>query len=136
MGPQVYAVVTVAGEVFGGVVPVLGVADTVKFLATVTGGPFDGAEAVRGTLVPARLRVAQTPQVFPLDVLAEAVQMESARRELDSVHPTGLAHGPVATDASSLVELSGRTVLTVRGDRRAARVTDPPTPQDDRPDLP
>lgn len=111
-----------SGESFGGVVPVLGVADTVKLVGTVSGGRFDGAEAVRSTPAPEGLRVAQTPQVFPLDVLVEAVRMDEARRELDSVHPTGRSHGPVATDASSLVELAGRTVLAVRGDPRAARV--------------
>lgn len=110
---------------WAGAVPVLPVTDTVKIVDTVTGGALDGATVIRSTPVRDTLRAAQTPQAFTLSALLEANRMDEARRELDSVHPTGRSVGPVATDDASLMELAGQTVLAVPGDRRAFKITRP-----------
>jgi 2-C-methyl-D-erythritol 4-phosphate cytidylyltransferase len=83
------------------VVPVVGVADTVKEV--------DAAGRVLRTLPRADLRAVQTPQGFRREVL------ERAHRE---------ARGP-ATDDASMVEALGVAVLTVPGDEEAFKVTRP-----------
>lgn len=106
-----------------GAVPVVPVTDTVKVVAVAEGGPLDGATVLCSTPPRETLRAAQTPQVFSLGALVEAYRMEEARRELDSVHPTGVATGPVVTDDASLMEVVGQIVIAVPGDRRAAKIT-------------
>lgn len=115
----------ISDDAWGGAVPVLPVTDTVKVVETVHGGRLDGATVIRATPAREHLRSTQTPQVFSLGGLVEAHRMDEARRELDSVHPTGRSAGPVVTDDSSLMELGGHTVLAVPGDRRAFKITWP-----------
>jgi 2-C-methyl-D-erythritol 4-phosphate cytidylyltransferase len=82
------------------VVPVLPVADTVKRVA---------GDRVVETVDRADLRAVQTPQGFSRDLLERA-------------HARG---GPAATDDAALVELLGRTVVTVPGSEDAFKVTRP-----------
>ncbi|MGJ0183863.1 IspD/TarI family cytidylyltransferase [Corynebacterium glyciniphilum] len=114
---------------WAGAVPVVPVTDTVKVVETVTGGALDGAEVVRSTPQRRNLRAAQTPQVFAFDRLLAANQMQQAREELDSAHPTGEPPSDLApvvvTDDSSLMEMAGETVVTVCGDEQAFKITLP-----------
>jgi 2-C-methyl-D-erythritol 4-phosphate cytidylyltransferase len=102
---------------WAGVVPALPVTDTVKIV--------DAAGVVRSTPARETLRAAQTPQVFGLRGLLRANRMNEAREELDSAHPTGLVPGPLATDDSSLMELTGERILAVAGDPQAFKITWP-----------
>jgi 2-C-methyl-D-erythritol 4-phosphate cytidylyltransferase len=89
-----------AGET-GAACPVLPVPDTVKEI--------DGAGYAVHTLDRARLRLAQTPQVFRHDLLAEA-----HRRMTDE-----------ATDDAAMVEALGVRVRLFPGTRRNVKVTTP-----------
>jgi 2-C-methyl-D-erythritol 4-phosphate cytidylyltransferase len=85
-----------------GVVPALAVTDTVKRLGA------DGA--VAETFDRATLRAVQTPQGFPVERLAAAIERAGDR----------LAE---ATDCASLVEAAGGRVICVDGDPRNLKVT-------------
>jgi 2-C-methyl-D-erythritol 4-phosphate cytidylyltransferase len=85
-----------------GVVPALAVTDTVKRLGA------DGA--VAETFDRATLRAVQTPQGFPVERLAAAIERAGDR----------LAE---ATDCASLVEAAGGRVICVEGDPRNLKVT-------------
>ena len=81
-----------------GVVPVLGVSDTIKRVR-------DGV--VEATVDRGELVAAQTPQAFPADTLRRAL--------------AGDLEG--ATDCASLVERAGGRVRVVEGDPRLLKVT-------------
>lgn len=88
----------------GAAVPAVGLLDTVKEV--------DDADRVVRTLDRDRLRRAQTPQGFPVDLLRDV--LDRARRE-----------GWSATDEASLCERAGEVVRTVAGDRHNLKITVP-----------
>jgi len=88
----------------GAAIPAILVADTVK-LVSANGD-------IEATPERARLRIAQTPQVFRIELLKAA--FESARK--DEYY---------ATDESSLVERLGHDVAIVRGSDRNIKITRP-----------
>lgn len=88
----------------GAAVPAVGVLDTVK--------EDDGAGFCRQTLDRAVLRLAQTPQGARTDWLTEALDL--ARRR-----------GIVVTDEAHALELGGRRVALVEGERRNVKITGP-----------
>ena len=94
----------------GAVVPGLPLVDTVKEVGpdSAEGSP----EVVVGTPDRAALRVVQTPQGFPRDLLVRA-------------HEAGAAAGADVTDDAALVERLGEPVHVVGGDERALKVTRP-----------
>jgi 2-C-methyl-D-erythritol 4-phosphate cytidylyltransferase len=92
-------VLTALSEGWDGIVPAVAVPDTVKRV--------DG-ERVIETIDRRELRLAQTPQAFPSDVL---------RRAFD-----GEVGG--ASDCASLVEAQGGRVKVVEGDPRLMKITD------------
>jgi 2-C-methyl-D-erythritol 4-phosphate cytidylyltransferase len=92
-------VLTALNEGWDGVVPALPVPDTVKRV--------DG-DRVLETIDRGELRLAQTPQAFPLDVLRRAFGGDLAG----------------ASDCASLVEAQGGRVRVVPGDRRLMKITD------------
>lgn len=87
-----------------GAVPAIPVSDTVKRVGA------DGT--IVETLPRATLRAVQTPQGFPVDVLARAL----------AVPDDALA---AATDCASLVESAGGRVVCVEGDPENLKVTTP-----------
>lgn len=84
-----------------GVVPALRLADTVKRV--------DAVGRVLETVDRDALRLAQTPQGFPLAVLQRALEGERGG----------------ATDCAGLVERAGGSVVCVEGDPRNLKVTTP-----------
>jgi 2-C-methyl-D-erythritol 4-phosphate cytidylyltransferase len=72
----------------------------------------DEAGRIRGTLDRSRIWHAQTPQVFPKDLLVRAYR--EAR-----------AHGVVDTDDAALVERIGGEVVMVRGSPFNLKITRP-----------
>jgi 2-C-methyl-D-erythritol 4-phosphate cytidylyltransferase/2-C-methyl-D-erythritol 2,4-cyclodiphosphate synthase len=86
----------------GAAIAALPVADTVKRV-----GPDGG---VAGTLPREEIFLAQTPQVFRLEVLRDALAMDPASD---------------ATDEARLAELAGHPVRIVAGDARTLKVTTP-----------
>lgn len=95
-----------AAAAAGAAVPALQVNDTVKEGREERGGLF-----VRGTLPRARVYLAQTPQAFRLEVLADAVA-----RAVGDVD---------ATDEAMLVERAGHPVRLIDGDPGNVKVTTP-----------
>jgi 2-C-methyl-D-erythritol 4-phosphate cytidylyltransferase len=85
-------------------VAVLPLADTVKEV--------DDAGRVVATPDRARLRAAQTPQVFPATLLREA-------------HRRAVVDGVTGTDDAALVERIGGTVLAVAGSPENLKITTP-----------
>jgi 2-C-methyl-D-erythritol 4-phosphate cytidylyltransferase len=92
-----------AARVFGAAIPVVPVSETVKELA---------GDAVLRTLERERLALAQTPQGFRRELLAEA--LEKARRD-----------GFQGTDCASLVERAGAPVHALPGRAGNWKVTRP-----------
>jgi 2-C-methyl-D-erythritol 4-phosphate cytidylyltransferase/2-C-methyl-D-erythritol 2,4-cyclodiphosphate synthase len=88
----------------GAAVPCLPARDTVKRV-------HDDRMIVRETLPRERIWLAQTPQGFRRDVLAEAVALGQ----------TGVS----ATDEAMLAELAGHSVEVVPGDERNMKITTP-----------
>lgn len=88
----------------GPVVPVIPIPDTVKEV--------DASGRIVATLDRSRLRRAQTPQGFPLEVL---------RR----VHRQAAGSGTGATDDAGLCERAGVEVRTVEGDPGNLKITTP-----------
>ncbi len=95
-----------AAAAAGAAVPALQVTDTVKEGHAEPGGTF-----VRGTLPRSRVYLAQTPQAFRFDVLADAV-----------AHAAGDVD---ATDEAMLVERAGHPVRLIDGDPGNVKVTTP-----------
>jgi len=87
-----------------GVVPALGVTDTVKQV--------DAGGAIIATLDRASIRLAQTPQVFAAGRLKAA---------LESAHTDGI----VATDDAALVERLGGRVRVLQGSNENIKITYP-----------
>lgn len=92
-------VVTALNEGWDGIVPAVAVPDTVKRV--------DGDRVVE-TIDRDELRLAQTPQAFPSEVLRRAFE--------------GYVGG--ASDCASLVEARGGRVKVVPGDLRLLKITD------------
>lgn len=89
----------------GGAICAAPLTDTVKEVE-----PIEGRLAVRRTLERSRLWAAQTPQAFPRDLLARALEVE----------PSRLAQ---ATDDASLVEALGARVAIVENRAPNPKVT-------------
>lgn len=88
----------------GPAIPVVPVADTVKRI--------DDAGRIVETVERGHLRLAQTPQGFPADVLREVLE-RAGREEVE------------ATDEAGLCERFGVSVRVVRGDRYNLKITRP-----------
>ena len=93
----------------GPVIPTLPLADAIKRMRTRRGDPEDVVET---TLDRERLRAAQTPQAFPLELI---------RR----LHEAASADGAEAADDAVLCELAGVSVRTIPGEPEALKVTRP-----------
>ncbi|MER7702980.1 2-C-methyl-D-erythritol 4-phosphate cytidylyltransferase [Kitasatospora sp. NPDC097605] len=98
------------------VVPAVPLADTVKRVEPVRGGP----EPVLDTPDRATLRAVQTPQGFRRETLAEV--HAKALAEEAAADGTGL---PPVTDDAGLVERFGGRVVVVPGHEEAFKVTRP-----------
>ncbi|MFB8242784.1 2-C-methyl-D-erythritol 4-phosphate cytidylyltransferase [Kitasatospora purpeofusca] len=98
------------------VVPAVPLADTVKRVEPVRGGP----EPVLDTPDRATLRAVQTPQGFRRDILAEV--HAKALAEESAAAGGGL---PPVTDDAGLVERFGGRVVVVPGHEEAFKVTRP-----------
>ncbi|WP_328959354.1 2-C-methyl-D-erythritol 4-phosphate cytidylyltransferase [Kitasatospora purpeofusca] len=98
------------------VVPAVPLADTVKRVEPVRGGP----EPVLDTPDRATLRAVQTPQGFRRDTLAEVHAKALAEEEAGA--EGGL---PPVTDDAGLVERFGGRVVVVPGHEEAFKVTRP-----------
>lgn len=92
----------------GPAIPVLTLADAIKQVASRRG---DEASVVRKTLDRGRLRAAQTPQGFPLDLILRL------HREVED--------GEGMPDDAALCERAGLDVRTVQGERWAWKITHP-----------
>ncbi|MET8697413.1 2-C-methyl-D-erythritol 4-phosphate cytidylyltransferase [Kitasatospora sp. NPDC004723] len=101
------------------VVPAVPLADTVKRVEPVPGGP----EPVLDTPDRATLRAVQTPQGFRRDTLAE-VHAKALAEESTAEGAAGTALPPV-TDDAGLVERFGGRVVVVPGHEEAFKVTRP-----------
>ena len=95
--------VIVEAQKSGAAVPVIPIVDTVKQIRK---------DIIDSTLTREHLVLAQTPQVFKIEVLREA--FERAKR--DEYY---------GTDESSLVERLGHPVAVVRGSERNIKITRP-----------
>lgn len=91
-----------AAEALAAVIPVLGIADTVKRI--------DDNGVVTATIAREHLRVAQTPQGFKRELLEQA-------------YAHALEFGVVGTDDASLVEAFGIGVHVIDGDRDNIKIT-------------
>lgn len=100
--PEIEAVIEGA-ERTGAAILAMPITDTVKETER---------DLVKSTLRREHLVLAQTPQVFRIDVIRDA--FESAERD-----------GYYGTDEASLVERSGHPVLLVRGSERNIKITRP-----------
>ncbi|WP_344344989.1 2-C-methyl-D-erythritol 4-phosphate cytidylyltransferase [Kitasatospora putterlickiae] len=100
----------------GAVVPAVPLADTVKRVEPVAGGP----EPVIDTPDRATLRAVQTPQGFRRETLAEV----HARALAEEAAADGSGLPPV-TDDAGLVERFGGRVVVVPGHEEAFKVTRP-----------
>ena len=89
----------------GAAIPTIAVADTVKLI--------DASGAVEATPERARLRIAQTPQVFRYDAILQAHRRAAAE---------GLSE---FTDDAALAEWAGLTVATFEGDFANMKLTTP-----------
>ena len=89
----------------GAAIPTIAVADTVKLI--------DASGAVEATPERARLRIAQTPQVFRYDAILQAHRRAAAE---------GLSE---FTDDAALAEWAGLTVATFEGDVANMKLTTP-----------
>lgn len=87
-----------------GVIPVRKLPDTIKRIDPSSG-------AITGTLVRSELRGAQTPQLFDLDPLLEAVDAWPEEQP--------------PTDDAQLLERAGLAVATVEGSPKARKITYP-----------
>jgi 2-C-methyl-D-erythritol 4-phosphate cytidylyltransferase len=101
--PEDVSAVLAAARDTGAALPVLSASDTIKWL--------DGARVER-TLERGRIGLAQTPQAFRIEILAEA--LDKATRD-----------GFEGTDCASLVERLGVEVRTSRGRAGNFKVTHP-----------
>ncbi|HHY08100.1 MAG: 2-C-methyl-D-erythritol 4-phosphate cytidylyltransferase [Lawsonella sp.] len=88
----------------GAVIPALPVTDTIKMV--------DSVGNVIGTPDRSRLRAIQTPQAFDAKLLSK-------------IHEQAAAEDINTTDDAALFERFGITVMTVEGDRRAFKITNP-----------
>jgi 2-C-methyl-D-erythritol 4-phosphate cytidylyltransferase/2-C-methyl-D-erythritol 2,4-cyclodiphosphate synthase len=89
----------------GAAIPVIAVADTVKLV--------DGNGDVEATPERARLRIAQTPQVFRFEIILEAHRRAAREGRADF------------TDDAALAEWAGLTVATFEGDVANMKLTTP-----------
>ena len=89
----------------GAAIPTIPVADTIKLV--------DAGGAVQATPERARLRIAQTPQVFRYDVILEAHRRAAHEGRSDF------------TDDAALAEWAGLTVATFEGDVANMKLTTP-----------
>jgi 2-C-methyl-D-erythritol 4-phosphate cytidylyltransferase / 2-C-methyl-D-erythritol 2,4-cyclodiphosphate synthase len=89
----------------GAAIPAIAVADTVKLV--------DGNGNVEATPERARLRIAQTPQVFRFDAILEAHRRAAREGRTDF------------TDDAALAEWAGLTVTTFEGDVANMKLTTP-----------
>lgn len=94
----------------GPVIPVLGLADTIKRMRPAAEG--GSSDRVQATLDRDLLRAAQTPQAFPFQVI---------RR----LHEAAATEGIEPTDDADLCERAGVEVRTVPGERLAFKITHP-----------
>jgi len=90
----------------GACIPAVPATDTLKQV--------DKRGVIVGTLDRQRIRLAQTPQTFSIELIRRAHQL--ARQQ-----------GFVATDDASVAEFAGKTVIVVSGDPDNIKIT---TPQD------
>jgi 2-C-methyl-D-erythritol 4-phosphate cytidylyltransferase/2-C-methyl-D-erythritol 2,4-cyclodiphosphate synthase len=89
----------------GAAIPAIAVADTVKLV--------DGNGDVEATPERARLRIAQTPQVFRFEIILEAHRRAAREGRADF------------TDDAALAEWAGLTVATFEGDVANMKLTTP-----------
>jgi len=89
----------------GAAIPAIAVADTVKLV--------DGNGDVEATPERARLRIAQTPQVFRFEIILEAHRRAAREGRTDF------------TDDAALAEWAGLTVATFEGDVANMKLTTP-----------
>jgi len=89
----------------GAAIPTIAVADTVKLV--------DGSGNVEATPERARLRIAQTPQVFRFEIILEAHRRAAREGRADF------------TDDAALAEWAGLTVATFEGDVANMKLTTP-----------
>lgn len=89
----------------GAAIPAIAVADTIKLV--------NGSGDVEATPERARLRIAQTPQVFRFDAILEAHRRAARERRNDF------------TDDAALAEWAGLTVTTFEGDVANMKLTTP-----------
>jgi len=101
VSPALVERVLIATEKHGAVVPVLPVTETVKEVEK---------DHVKRTVPRERLYLAQTPQGFRYDILADAYS-RSERNDM--------------TDESMLVESAGHEVFCIKGERRNLKITEP-----------
>jgi 2-C-methyl-D-erythritol 4-phosphate cytidylyltransferase / 2-C-methyl-D-erythritol 2,4-cyclodiphosphate synthase len=87
----------------GAAIPTVAVADTIKLL--------DASGAVEATPERARLRIAQTPQVFQYDIILDAHRLAVREGRADF------------TDDAALAEWAGLTVATFEGDAANMKLT-------------
>lgn len=88
----------------GAIIPALPVTDTIKMV--------DGSGNVVGTPDRRRLRAIQTPQVFDAQLLWK-------------IHQKAAEEGVETTDDAALFEQFSLPVMTIPGDRRAFKITNP-----------
>lgn len=86
----------------GACIPAIPAIDTLKQV--------DENEVITGTLDRRRIRLAQTPQTFGVDLIRRAHQMAGR-------------HGFIATDDASVAEFAGETVAVVPGDPENIKIT-------------
>jgi 2-C-methyl-D-erythritol 4-phosphate cytidylyltransferase / 2-C-methyl-D-erythritol 2,4-cyclodiphosphate synthase len=87
----------------GAAIPTVAVADTIKLV--------DASGAVEATPERARLRIAQTPQVFQYDIILDAHRLAVREGRADF------------TDDAALAEWAGLTVATFEGDAANMKLT-------------
>jgi len=87
----------------GAAIPAVAVADTIKLV--------DASGAVEATPERARLRIAQTPQVFQYDIILDAHRLAVHEGRADF------------TDDAALAEWAGLTVATFEGDAANMKLT-------------
>lgn len=102
--PGLFSAVLEAAQAHGAATTAVPVVDSIKRV--------DGQGRVLGTLDRAELVAVQTPQAFDVALLRWA-------------HAEALRTGVLADDDCALVEVLGRTVVTVAGDARNIKITLP-----------